>query len=61
MSEKIKVERWHAYLMDDGEIFICEYLSPEKVIWSSTVSDNLLQTKSCKVINAFDLGYVGSS
>ncbi len=42
--DRIKVERWHAYLTDDGEIFICEYISPELVIWSSTVSENLLQT-----------------
>ena len=57
--ERIQVELWHAYLMEDGEILICEYRSPEKVIWSSTFDDDYFETKFYKYLDGFELGYVG--
>lgn len=57
--DKFEVQLWHAYLMVDGEILICEYTDGERVIWSSSLGNNWVQTKYCKYLEASELGYVG--
>lgn len=59
--DKIEIDLWHAYLMEDGEILVCEYVTREKIIWSSSLSDILVQTNYCKFLEAFELGYVGGA
>jgi hypothetical protein len=58
--EKLEIELWHAYVMNDGEIMICEYMSAAKIIWSWSLNDDYISSiGGIKHIYAIPLGFVG--
>lgn len=53
------VKEGYAYLMDDGEIMICEFIGSDKTVWSWSLGDEYLETRKSHFIQGYSMGYAG--
>lgn len=57
--KKVLIEELHAYLMEDGEIIICEQITEESIYWSSSLGEGIVKSPLKAFLIGEPLGYIG--
>lgn len=55
---KLLVQELHAYLMEDGEIIICELITEEGMYWTSSHGEGVVRSDLRPFVIAIDPGFV---
>lgn len=55
---KILIQELHAYLMEDGEIIICEMITDEGIYWTSSHGEGVVRSDLRPFVIGIDLGFV---
>lgn len=55
------IKEGYAYIMDDGEVMICERIYSEKIVWSWSAGEQYLESVIAHFIPGYSMGYVGST
>lgn len=56
--KKLLIQELHAYLMEDGEIIICEMITDEGLYWTSSHGEGVVRSDLRPFVIGIDLGFV---